>query len=134
MRLVVRERMAPGVSARSGQLRSSHELPKIWPDRPILVQLCLDLLHSSDFAEIEATDAELVPALQAALADAPRTFTIGSTGLSALHVRGFPLCPRNRATFRSRMACAVFWTGCVVAAAHRRLEERAACGKIILKP
>ena len=75
MRLVVRERMAPGVSARSGQLRSSHELPKICPDRPILVQLCLDLLHSSDFAEIEATDAELVPALQAALPEARRTFT-----------------------------------------------------------
>ncbi|HET6984649.1 MAG TPA: hypothetical protein VFI53_21065 [Myxococcaceae bacterium] len=57
------------------KFRSADELPKIRPDCPILVQLCLDLLHSSDFAEVEATDAELVPALQAALADVPRTFT-----------------------------------------------------------
>lgn len=75
LRVIVRERMAPAIGAPSGELRSARELPKAGPESPILVQVCLDLLHSSDFAEIEATDAELVPALQAALADAPRTVT-----------------------------------------------------------
>jgi hypothetical protein len=89
LRSVVQERMAPR-SARSrrdrlrsrdvvtgaprSQTGSAHELAKRSPECPILVQLCLDLLRSSDFAEIEATNEELARALEAALADAPRTF------------------------------------------------------------
>jgi hypothetical protein len=63
------------IGAPRRQLRSAHEPPKKGLECPILVQLCLDLLRSSDFAEIEATDPELASALEAALADAPRTFT-----------------------------------------------------------
>jgi hypothetical protein len=49
------------------------DLPRVDPEPPILVQLCLDLIRSGEFAEIEATDEELAREIQAALEDAPWT-------------------------------------------------------------
>ncbi|HEY1908224.1 MAG TPA: hypothetical protein VGG91_19395 [Myxococcaceae bacterium] len=71
------------------------EIPGTDLQRPILVELCLDLFRSSDFAEVEATDEELAPELQAALADAPRTLddlveiTLPSDALLEESVRRF---------------------------------------------
>jgi hypothetical protein len=95
------------------------EPPRRDPEPLILVHLCLDLLRSGDFAEIEATDEELGRELHAALADAPRT-------LDDPFDRHPPMRSRRRTSrcppsLSSKQASAVFWSGCAAAADRRRM-------------